>query len=146
MSAFIVDDATINALVGFYIANNCGDRKDSFEMAQELINENYASVNCRYRENDKPHKQAFDNSWIKRVDDLKPVDMITIARCYEYQACEHEEYESSEAAKITKTVISKAYQLGGFSELTESHKLPGADKAPWGLNDNSEIATKLVAV
>jgi hypothetical protein len=41
--------------------------------------------------------------------------------CYEYQSCEHDEWESSQAHAICESLTSHIL-----------HSLPGFDKAPWG--------------
>jgi len=124
MSAFIVSDATIDALVtyavggGSWRAIDC----DPQEAGQILVNENYRSCNHRYRgEHGEPHVY----SWKPYARPLSAVEVIKLCNHYDYQACETDDYEQTQAAAIIRRIRDKAI-----------YSLPGYDEAPWGLADD----------
>jgi hypothetical protein len=126
MSAFIVSDATIDALVTYAIGG--GSRRatnlDPQEAGQLLVNENYRSCNHRYRgERGEPHTY----SWRPYPRPLTPVEAIKLCNHYDYQACETDDYEKTEAANLIRQIRDKAI-----------HSLPGYDEAPWGLPDDQQ--------
>ena len=88
-----------------------------------LLAENVRSVNARYNEdNIEPiykHSDVYTS----------PVVTIKSIHCYEYQSCEHEEWEASPAFAFCQ-------QLRASIETD----LPGYDDAPWGI-DRSNIAS-----
>jgi hypothetical protein len=51
-----------------------------------------------------------------------PVDVLKLISCFEYQSCEHAEWEESEAFAFCKSLQSKMIGL-----------LPGYDQAKWSL-------------
>lgn len=147
MSAFIVSDDTIHAIVTF-----AADQKmmvkhpvtglyhdvESFPdlIGQELVSENYRSVNVRYNETDKaptwrhvptrrgtvkpanPYEPL--SAPIRR--ELTPLDIIKLCDCLEYQSCETDDWESTWTYAFLNSVRHRAIT-----------KLPGYDNAPWGL-------------
>lgn len=59
---------------------------------------------------------------------------IKNAHCYDYQSCEHPEWEESVAAAFIANLVSSL-----------THDLPGYDEAPWGLSrEEAETAKVLV--
>lgn len=105
MSAYIVNNNTIHAIVkGFRIYNAtfaADDYKNAVSVitsvkamsnaiGQSLLNQNYKSVNYRYREN--------TSTPIYRYEDVKINEGILIGciDCYEYQACETDDYFNSD--------------------------------------------------
>lgn len=133
MSAFTVSPETINLIVsyagqsmsGIKIKDKIYDFKkqeDLQEIAQMLMNENYRSVNSRYKENDQPLQIKFKPSF---VGPKKTIDVIKCCDCLEYQSCETDDYESTDAYKILnrirKDAVLKILKLNGYSD------------APWGL-------------
>lgn len=125
MSAYVVSDATIDALVTFAIGGTwrCWDGKPE-ELGQMLVDENYASVNYRYRgEEGGPHKYSF--KFMSSPAKLSPIVILKLCHCYEYQACEHSEWKDSKAHDAIRSIEAKAMR-----------ELPGYDDAPWGLYDH----------
>lgn len=55
------------------------------------------------------------------------VEMVKLTQCYDYQACETKDYETTAAAEIVKAIRGLAIS-----------KLPGYDAAPWFLGDEPE--------
>ena len=124
MSAWIVSDAHIDALITY--AHSGGyDRvnrpETETELGQILVNENYRSVNARYRnEYGEPHRYTF-KPYIDKP--LKPVVVIKLCNCFDYQACETDDYPKTPAAHIVESIRDRAIS-----------NLPGYDDAPWGLD------------
>lgn len=114
MSAFIVSKNHIDTLVksACDISNRNPDAT-----GQILMDENYKSVNHRYGKDEKPPKYEYSVP-----DECSSVQIIKACHCYDYQACETDEYEGSEAQKIIKGIV-----------YYESHNIPGYDKAQWCL-------------
>lgn len=98
MSAYIVNDETISAIVkGFEIYGatynaegykkpnsiiiNMTDLRNS--IGQHLLNQNYASVNCRYREDGEPRKFEYVD-----IPNINPGMILGCINCYDYQTCE----------------------------------------------------------
>ena len=148
MSAFVVDKSHIDAMVNFGLTRSkygpmtwhvkVGDksfRKEldlstANEVGQMLVSECVASVMGRYKDctfTDLPGPN--DAYWVlpykyESGQVPTPVETIKLVRCYEYQSCEHEEWEDSEARKFCKALISTAIEV-----------LPGYDEAPWGWDE-----------
>lgn len=141
MSAYVVSDNHINELVRFIdsrfyqnksylqilLPDLCliKDDKLFFErIGQELLKENYFSVNHRYLHLDilgKAHKFNYRPELGKAK--LSPVVILKLINCLDYQSCEHEGWETSAACKILESIKSHAI-----------NQLEGYDAAPWGIN------------
>ena len=127
MSAFIVSDKHILALVeagriwSYEHSPQCLDRgaRNFQDIVDILINENYRSVNYRYREQEEPHKVTYTPIPMK----YSKVDILKACDCYDYQACETPDYEQSQAAKIIHKIRMNAIRT-----------MPGYDQAPWGID------------
>lgn len=105
MSAFICNDDLFDLLVTAegVMASYQGkvttpaEAQALFDMFRQT---NYDSVNYRYREEESPEPRAF-----QRVADFKvtPEHLVQLRRamdCYEYQACEHPGWATSDAYKL----------------------------------------------
>lgn len=57
---------------------------------------------------------------------VDPVVVLKALSCYEYQSCEHPEWRSSEAWQFCNALRDAMVD-----------KLPGYEKAPWGIDDRS---------
>ncbi len=132
MSAFIVSNTQINALVRFASINNISCYGPSSKRwnvsgnedatAQLLLDENVRSVNFRYQENDQPAPIVY------QIDApiLSSVQVIKAAQCLDYQSCETEDWEQTMAKKLLDAIIATAIT-----------KLPGYDDAPWAINEDT---------
>lgn len=132
MSAWIVSDNHINALVDVGLRGPAGCREwyhvvygigaltsgRANEVGSDLLKENYRSVNYRYRENDEAPAFTFDPNQRR----ISTVEALKAIHCYEYQACEHPEWEQSDAHKFC-TKLRHSLE----------HYLPGYEEAPWGI-------------
>ena len=128
MSAFVVSDKHINSMLTW--ANrkmdgiSYGGRIYSFKdtehlqlMAQEMLNENYRSVNFRYAHYGytEPHEITF-----KFERGCDAVQIIKACHCFNYQCCETEDWDQSFAYRINEYILSSATRF-----------LPGYDDAQW---------------
>ena len=130
MSAFIVTDTHINALVRYAsrhkitvaygnptIRLNVSAHEQ--EVAQLLIDENIKSVNYRYSE-DETSLIEYDRG----APILSAIEAIKAAQCLRYQSCEHSDYEESIAFKLIEAIISDAIP-----------RLEGYESASWAIAD-----------
>ena len=103
-------------------------------VGQILIDENYRSLSARYGEragelfnsnaqDDKPHTYRFaeHSSAIDSDRIARAVQVLKSAACYDYQACESDDYEQTDAARIVRDIVQAAI-----------HSLPGYEAAQWG--------------
>ena len=143
MSAFMVSDAHIDALVTFAVRHQVsyrvnGSRIDvtknnAEEIGQMLVDENYRSLNARYSERTEEYFGKAPTYRLKitralAVPELEPVVILKQCDCYAYQACETDDWEKTTAFEIIKSIKGAAVSA-----------LPGYDAAPWGI-DNKRYA------
>ena len=88
-----------------------------------LLAENVRSVNDRYDEDNLEPIYQHSDVYTSPVVTLKSI------HCYEYQSCEHEEWEASAAH-----VFCQQLEHAIISDL------PGFDEAPWGI-DRDNVAS-----
>lgn len=151
MSAYIVDDKVIDyVLTAFveysrpYSPSIClpifGEGEAGYKtfdlnveadrnaLGQMIVDENYASVNYRYREDDKPHRYKFrqhravlaaNNRLPVIVQAIKSIDNI------DYQSCEHPGWRQSMAREALVCMKDRL-----------AARLPGYDNADWGAPDH----------
>lgn len=82
-------------------------------MKQILSDQNCRSINERYNEQKAPPIAEFHLVHRK----FSPVDIIKACNCYEYQACETEDYQQTDAARISDAIRSTAIgNLAGYEE------------------------------
>lgn len=133
MSAFIVSNTQINALVRFASTNNVsfyyGPTSQRWNVsgnedatAQLLLDENVRSVNFRYGETTEAERIVYQID----APDLTPVQVIKAAQCLEYQSCETSDWEQTMAKKLLTTIIDWAVT-----------KLPGYEAAPWSIDEDT---------
>ena len=133
MSAFVCSDAHIKTLAVFAARGDRYTRKwdQVQEFADVLYRQNVRSVDHRY--NDKTGLTLHPGPRVTPQEAMffaipDPVVILKLANCYSYQACETEDYDSTEAAKIIASVTQAAIRL-----------LPGYNEAPWGISDLSDL-------
>ncbi len=142
MSAFVVDKSHINAILKGAMSNAmkssgnhywfCGkerhDTENADRIGQMLLDENIRSVSYRYPDisklNDLPgrtdceHLLPFQFNIMGRTP--RPIELIKLVHCLDYQSCEHPEWRDSEAKAFCDSVIECAI-----------YQLPGYEEAPW---------------
>lgn len=106
-----------------------GDYEGAAKAANMLWHENIKSVAYRYP-NDKPEElpgpvgetfeiESHDFSWTGFSID--PVQVLASCDCYEYQSCEHPEWETSQARVFLNALRKHAWR-----------SLPGYEDTTWG--------------
>jgi hypothetical protein len=135
MSAFVVSKHDIDILVTAYLALHEASAKiDATKIGRILWLENVASVAYRYN---MPERHCEEHAAYKRAlrdyahepIHAKAAAVAKIARCYDYQSCEHPAYVASRARKI-------AYLLMAMFPAS----LLGYDDMPWGISDERDLA------
>ena len=135
MSAFMVSPAHLSALaaaalacragsgIGFAYYHGIQRRElgpgDEDKLVGLLYAENRRSVMRRYygeQIEEKPPR------FVRPRQELPPVVILKLIDCFDYQACETDDYEESDAAAFCRAL-----------RLRVIHELPGYDAAPWGL-------------
>jgi hypothetical protein len=154
MSAFMVSKPVIDALVCVVdegperLERTVQEWKDSIhysgilpedfktpldDLGDMLVRENLSSIHYRYpdtisdpKNTPGPIEQYWAQSYIYQRPDRKPtaVEAYKLIDHYEYQACEHPEWETSSAKKVCTKL----------RELLIS-ALPGYQAAPWGWDE-----------
>jgi hypothetical protein len=130
MSAFIVTDTHINALVRYASRHKItvaygnptmrlNVSAHEQEVAQLLIDENIKSVNYRYSEAESGFIEYDRGAPI-----LSAIQAIKAAHCLRYQSCEHSDYEDSIAFKLIEAIIADAIP-----------RLEGYESASWAIDD-----------
>jgi len=154
MSAYVVEKCHVNAML--LSALHCSYREslswhynggwkkltdaNAATVGQMLLDENIKSVSDRYEDSeltnlpgrtDADYILPFEFKYIHNIPNA--LQTISITRCYMYQACEHDEWETSEAKTFCDALIS-----------AKIHQLPGYDDAPWNWNDPEYETSNLI--
>lgn len=124
MSAFVVSKKHIDALVTAAVTRNAYIKIDgewveaqpqhANLIGQTLWNENYRSVNARYNESEK----APEYHWTQV--NVSAVQVIKAVHCLDYQSCETDDWNTTQAYQILKAIKNVA-----------SYMLPGYEEAQW---------------
>jgi hypothetical protein len=130
MSAYIVSNRHIQAILS---CANKGERglyyywkRESIyfsgnldKIGQILLDENQRSVNYRYDTNEP----APVFKWVPDPKVYTPVEIIKLVNCLDYQSCETDNWEITEAHTILEAIKERAI-----------HLLPGYDEAEWSIS------------
>lgn len=144
MSAFMVDHIHIDALVTWAAEHRIryrhNDRvfevhhQNQQEVGEMLLRENERSVCYRYPDcvsnpENMPGRigETVENYRFSLFPcELTAVELIKLCGCYEYQACETNDWEDSQAHALIQSMVSHAV-----------HELPGYQAAPWGISQET---------
>lgn len=125
MSAYIVSTDTIDLIVTAIGALQ-GEAKSSHlglqEIGQILLDENVRSVNFRYDERTKNEPYTFLPVDLAMIPDWRVVAYKAL-RCWQYQACETDDFKSTTAYSIAEAAM-------GLLGVTDKHQ--AYEDAPWG--------------
>ena len=132
MSAHIVEHNTINALVGFYMARTRFNHVNPNDIAQILIDENYRSVNHRYKEDNAPEKSTYSDKWELGSDLFSAAQILKLCAYYDYQSCETDDYKTTKAYLVIDRIKDEAINA-----------LPGYLSADFGLDDDNPIVKSI---
>jgi len=112
MSAYVVDDDHIDFLVSFAIAARLSN-EDPQTLGDRLLAQNTRSVNERYRANDVNPSYRFTQF----TGPMTSVEVLKACDCYDYQACETDDYDQTEAHELIAKIRSEAIRrLAGYSD------------------------------
>lgn len=153
MSAFFVTDAHINVMLTFALQNRIllpdpdtpnvtvdlhgGD--NATRIGRALLLQNSRSMVARYGTNLKmiPELAQYERhakNFVFRPDirlrslgTMLPIAIIKASHCFDYQACETDDYETTPAAKIMLALREGA-----------AHYLPHYADVPWAITDKIE--------
>jgi hypothetical protein len=101
-------------------------RDNAEEVGRILLEENVRSVNYRYggRIGDDEKNAAALYCFTYAARPLSPVQLIKAVHCLDYQSCETEDWETTQAWRICQAVLSAA-----------TGRLPGYEAAAWEIAD-----------
>jgi len=138
MSAYVCNPEHIgvlaNAMSRAGVTIN-GHRRDPKQMAVALANANFDSMEARYPgEWDLmsggcsliAYRAQCAREATKPDTDLKPIDLIKIAQCFRYQACEHNNWFE---AKHYSKYIGEWHIQDFIGHMIR--QMPGYNDAPW---------------
>ena len=134
MSCFVVSNFDIDILVTAYSGLHPHGRKllSLTAFGRELLRENIASFEACYRVHARPKGHDMRVEMARNLRQMrayrfvrrraKPAAIAKLARCYDYQACEHAAWEASTARAIVDALMAR---------YPES--LPEYEAMPWGI-------------
>lgn len=106
-----------------------GDTDRAVEVGNMLWAENIVSVSARYPHDDVDNLPGpIGENYAMRAANFRlawsnvdPVQVIKACHCYEYQSCEHQGWEASEAKAFIDALVNRCTRV-----------LDGYDDAAWG--------------
>ena len=151
MSAWIVSRFHIHQLVTAIDTYVCSHRGADRTRDMLLWNECIDSV--KYRYNDEPLQdlpgpidETYLYFYIKPQRQLTPVEVHTMTRSYQYQSCEHDGWEASEACHLTDALLQAIEeQLGktrADTRLQRSARRALVDRRRYGTRGGACPATQ----
>jgi len=130
MSAWLLGDTHINALVEGAIRLGVTERSDAQKTGAMLRRANTTSIRARYGRSRFDTPETYGRPayryWTPRQP-LSDVSLLKNVGCYDYQTCEYVAYERSTAARFVKR-MEGALALRGVTRES-----PGYSEAPWGI-------------
>lgn len=122
MSAFIVSPKHLNTIITFAVRNGTYSfdgngyryvKDDPQHFVDVLATANQESVSERYGDDDLATKVKYRPINITPA----PVAVLKLCDCFDYQACEVDNYDSTPAAKIIQAIRKEAIrQLAGYDD------------------------------
>jgi len=118
MSAFIVNDYHINAIITYGVRNDAYywtgteriklNEETAPALATKLYRANVQSVNRRY--NERNRSAGFQYQPVS-ISHLTAADIVRACDCLEYQSCERVEWERSQARKLLQAIRNEAVSV-----------------------------------
>lgn len=107
-------------------------------LGRDLWQENYASVNHRYDEQEPVPEYNWTPVLEIQEGDLRPEHLVQIvhaANCYDYQSCEHPAWSDSKAYWVTQAI--RQWAEGQLREIKwpQTSRRTGGDPQWQGLDD-----------
>lgn len=120
-----------------------GDYEKAAEAANMLWQENIKSVSCRYPgESSGTLPGPRNGSFVVEASDFSAffefpnlIQVLKACDAFEYQSCEHDEWQDSEACAFINSLRKQAWTA-----------LPGYEEAAWGAPEPKQIPARLRTV
>lgn len=130
MSAWLLPDAHMNALVDGAIRLGIIAPEDAQKTGAMLRRANTKSIRARYGYARYDTPETYDRPAYRYRAPREPLSDVSLFKnvgCYDYQTCEYDSYEKSPAARFVRR-MKAALEARGIS-----HESPGYAEAPWGI-------------
>ena len=125
MSAWIVSKHHIDVLVDGAVRLGVIYPEDRLIVGRMLTNANKKSIRTRYGYDDEGAARVKTYRYSPSGHPISDVALYKQVGCYDYQTCEFDGYEKSEAYKFVHKMQDALAPIGYLS--------PGYDEAPWGV-------------
>jgi hypothetical protein len=109
----------------------------AMRVAAELAEQNIASLAARYPSDTSGNRPGpsgitddqyvadcrdFAREYLRRPTGLKPLDIISMCKCYEYQACESDDWVETKAHTQIQWIIDEAFrQIPGYDDAVRDY-------------------------
>lgn len=134
MSAYLCDVAHIGGLARWAHENAPESYTDPAALARLLATENLRSVAYRYpddAEGDRPGQPCKSDAdyirlceaaarFIGAARGVKPYEVVKAIECYQYQSCEHPDWDGSHARAVVEQIRDLAERLRHPDDPTDS--------------------------
>lgn len=154
MSAFVCSPSHIGLLAAYAVKTSSVIHvwreptwlETAQQVAKELARENIRSVAARYpndKDGERPGPCLKDDDildasacyaahYLDNWDTPEPVQILSMCQCFDYQACETEDWRATKAHQQINWIKSAAIRC-----------LPGYDAAPWDFSEHIEAIDSL---
>ncbi len=149
MSAFILDQKHINALVTWASVTGIEvkgckviDHEQGF--VTMLHRQNVRSVNYRYDEHTEYYGYKWEPVFVGlHLSKRELLQIIMACKCYRYQSCETDDYETTLAHQMIEDMIDHATWLLGMTKSEVDSELDwyrcNGNELLWAIDDSSEF-------
>ena len=142
MSAWLCSNVHISALVQQMWLDEIIGHDEADEVWRVLRWENLHSLHARYGD-ELPAMADVEIHRTVAEAELDPVAILKATHCYDYQACETNDYDASRAAGYVAELRAVLRdRLGVPSDALSRSHLPTYDAAPWGITSWSDVILK----
>jgi len=118
MSAYMVSDKQISAVLHTAIEMGFLPKKDAKQIGQIIVDANVKSLVALYGDNSQQHKFC-----LRRVPKISKKQAHKYAHCIEYQCCEYNTWKKSKAYKFLMLLCAKIEENYGLTYNEVSTKL-----------------------
>lgn len=143
MSAFLCNNVHLSSLANWICEEKLYVYGDIKSEGDETIN--FAVFKALYRENVKSLQARYPKDWQELIyyccepseyklywKPVKPIAKIKAAQCFNYQACEHEDYQNSLIKRMIEHFIGR-----------QICKIEGYENAEWEIEEMGEEVQRL---
>lgn len=132
MSAWLVSQTHIRALVT-YARRNGLHASDADAIGNALWRQNDRSLIARYEDRAAGY-WTLGQTYTHRDANLSPLTLLKACDCYDYQACETDDYEAT-LAGILIAVMQRHICAAVHMTEDQARRQPAYEAAPWGIDD-----------